>query len=82
MICGFAAIVALKEEIMQCNKSNDKTVLKEFIPYKKGCYEVETDKESEDKKNWMSSVQLWNHCETHNSKFNSKEKNLVEINKV
>ncbi|KAL1831587.1 hypothetical protein ACET3Z_001238 [Daucus carota] len=67
--------------LLLCKKSNNKTVLKEFIPLKKGCYEVETDKESGDKKNWMSSVQLWNHSETHNSKFNSKEKNLVEINK-
>lgn len=82
----FPAIVALKEEVMQYKKTNVKPVLEEFIPLKKSCYEVEDrvemDKESEDKKNWMSSVQLWNYSDNHNSEFNSKQKQLVEINKV
>lgn len=82
----FAAIVALKEELMQCKKTNVKPVLEEFIPLKKSCYEVgnkvEMDKESEDKKNWMSSVQLWNHSDSHISEINSKQKKVVEISKV
>lgn len=79
------AIVALKEELMQCKKTNVKPVLEEFIPLKKSCYEVgnkvEMDKESEDKKNWMSSVQLWNHSDSHISEINSKQKKVVEISK-
>lgn len=79
------AIVALKEEVMQCKKTNVKPLLEEFIPLKKSCYEVEDkvelDKESEDKKNWMSSVQLWNHSDNHDSEVNSKQKKVVEISK-
>lgn len=71
---------------MQCKKTNVKPVPEEFLPLKKSCYEVEEkveiDKESEDKKNWMSSVQLWNHSDNQNFECNVKQKKLVEINKV
>lgn len=71
---------------MQCKKTNVEPVLEEFIPLKKSCHEVEDkaeiDKESEDKKNWLSSVQLWNHSDNHNSEVNLKQKEVVEISKV
>lgn len=71
---------------MQCKKTNVEPVLEEFIPLKKSCYEVhdkvETDKDGEDKKNWMSSVQLWNVSDNHNSEVNLKQKKVVEISKV
>ncbi|GMI78805.1 HRS1 HOMOLOG6 [Hibiscus trionum] len=72
------AIVALKEESVQCMSRNVEPVLEEFIPLKnkKETNQSEEDgalitkrKEKEsnnnncnsnDKKNWMSSVQLWN----------------------
>lgn len=64
----FLAILALKEESAsaQCAAPNAKPVLEEFIPLKKDCEEHEelnnnkNEKDSRDKKNWMSSVQLWN----------------------
>ncbi|KAL6568091.1 hypothetical protein OROHE_003775 [Orobanche hederae] len=69
-------------KVMQCKETNGKPVLEECIPLQKSCYQVEIDKESEDKKDWMSSVQLWNHPETQNLEFSPKENKLVEINKV
>ncbi|KAH6825931.1 hypothetical protein C2S53_001368 [Perilla frutescens var. hirtella] len=63
------AIVAAQEELAECKKLNSEPVLEEFIPLKKICTdekddEVEDSKEkdisSREKKNWMSSVQLWN----------------------
>ncbi|XP_031284632.1 transcription factor HHO6-like [Pistacia vera] len=65
------AIVALKEELMQCISSkNVQPVLEEFIPLKKSSSEdedeeipavkKEKDSSKDNKKNWMSSVQLWN----------------------
>lgn len=62
-----AAIQALKEDAMQCAKPNVQPVLEEFIPLKKDCDKNtgepnnhKKEKDSRDKKNWMSSVQLWN----------------------
>ncbi|CAK7339407.1 unnamed protein product [Dovyalis caffra] len=43
------AIVRLKEEAMQCQESNDLAPLK-----------GNSNEDGNDKKNWMSSVQLWN----------------------
>lgn len=40
---------------MQCKKMEDRPVIEEFIPLK-GNLE---GKENSDKKNWMSSAQLW-----------------------
>ncbi|XP_065857435.1 transcription factor HRS1-like isoform X2 [Euphorbia lathyris] len=64
------AIQCLKAESMKCAASNIQPVLEEFIPLKINCRddddEDQTDvhskkeKDSRDKKNWMSSVQLWN----------------------
>ncbi|XP_015874298.3 transcription factor HHO6 [Ziziphus jujuba] len=60
------AILTLKEELTQCAVPNAEPVLEEFIPLKKDCDENEEqnndnkEKDCKDKKNWMSSVQLWN----------------------
>ncbi|GJV47700.1 homeodomain-like protein [Tanacetum coccineum] len=69
------AIVALKEEVMVLRKSvklqNSGPVLEEFIPIKKRCDEDEEvdliRKENGDKKNWLSSTQLWNTDENSSS---------------
>ncbi|KAJ6896488.1 hypothetical protein NC651_022632 [Populus alba x Populus x berolinensis] len=68
------AIQVLREELMQRGASkNQPPVLEEFIPLKKkndddhendGLIE---EKDSKDKKNWMSSVQLWNADDHHPS---------------
>ncbi|GMI88213.1 hypothetical protein HRI_002490600 [Hibiscus trionum] len=72
------AVVALKEESMQCIARNVDPVLEEFIPLKNKKENVQSEEEGslittkkeqdsnkncsnyKDKKNWMSSVQLWN----------------------
>ncbi|KAK9048084.1 hypothetical protein SSX86_032953 [Deinandra increscens subsp. villosa] len=66
------AIIALKEEAMVFKKtSNAEPVLEEFIPLKKTCEDDNDDDDAEvdvireekgggDKKNWLSSTQLWN----------------------
>ncbi|XP_019166422.1 PREDICTED: myb family transcription factor EFM-like isoform X2 [Ipomoea nil] len=74
------AIVALKEESVQCRKSKVEPVLEEFIPLKKSCdgggdrVEIRKDKDSREKMNWMSSAQLW-HGENHSpsSEFTNKK---------
>ncbi|XP_071736780.1 transcription factor HHO5-like [Rutidosis leptorrhynchoides] len=55
------AIVTLKEELMVCKNSNNQP-LKEFLPIKKP-YDNDDDddpKDESDKKNWLTSTQLWN----------------------
>ncbi|KAI3815185.1 hypothetical protein L1987_14844 [Smallanthus sonchifolius] len=65
------AIIALKEEAMVFKKSsNVEPVLEEFMPLKKTCDEdedaevdgdvIREEKGGGDKKNWLSSTQLWN----------------------
>ncbi|KAF7840872.1 myb family transcription factor EFM [Senna tora] len=57
------AILVLKEESAKFRTPNSQPVLEEFIPLRKECdqkEENEKEKECRDKKNWMSSVQLWN----------------------
>ncbi|KAI3716072.1 hypothetical protein L6452_23134 [Arctium lappa] len=61
------AIIVLKEESMVLKKSsNAQPVLEEFIPLKKTCDEdgqlemITEEKGAGDKKNWLSSTQLWN----------------------
>ncbi|GLU02993.1 hypothetical protein SLE2022_202170 [Rubroshorea leprosula] len=67
------AILVLKEESIQCAAKNVQPVLEEFIPLKKredgdeegSSITTRNEKDStifnnKDKKNWMSSVQLWN----------------------
>uniref|UniRef100_A0A5B7C5K9 HHO5-like N-terminal domain-containing protein n=1 Tax=Davidia involucrata TaxID=16924 RepID=A0A5B7C5K9_DAVIN len=56
------AIMRLKEEKMQCRESEVRPVMEEFIPSKGNSDEDEGAKMSSDfsdKKNWMSSAQLW-----------------------
>ncbi|KAJ6707786.1 TRANSCRIPTION FACTOR HHO6 [Salix viminalis] len=62
------AIQVVREGLMQCGTSrNQRPVLEEFIPLKKKIEDRGDDhendlvkeKDSKDKKNWMSSVQLW-----------------------
>lgn len=82
MLCVFAAISVLKES-MQCSVPNEvQPVLEEFIPLKKDCDQNEENKKEKDykdKKNWMSSVQLWNSedysstdCTKSNPKLDTK----------
>lgn len=86
------AIVALKEELNQCKRRNVEPVFEEFMPLKKSCDEAEKDektrmeKESKEKKSWMSSVQLWNNTGDQNKQdadLNSSRKpnSVVEIAK-
>lgn len=81
------AIATIKDEIMQCKKSNSsKPVLEEFIPLKINSPterddKIEVAKENEiinskEKMSWMSSVQLWNsddHLHTDNNKKRKEE---------
>ncbi|POO03062.1 GARP transcription factor [Trema orientale] len=74
------AILALKEESAQCGALNAQPVLEEFIPLKKDCEEHEeitknnkNEKDSRDKKNWMSSVQLWNTDDFPTSDITTKD---------
>lgn len=88
-----AAIMALKEELY---KSNVKPVLEEFIPLKKNSDDDDNDDDEDedrggtrkedciDKKNWMSSVQLWNASDNPSSKtdFTSRTSSKSDIKKV
>ncbi|KAJ7967421.1 myb family transcription factor EFM-like [Quillaja saponaria] len=80
------AILVLKEESVQCRRPKAQPVLEEFIPLKKECDQNEEhkkEKDCRDKKNWMSSVQLWNTDDypTTNHTDESKHKSKVEIKK-
>ncbi|CAK9179713.1 unnamed protein product [Ilex paraguariensis] len=82
------AILTLKEEKLQCRKANVKPVLEEFIPLKKTCdedekCEVMKEKDSRDKRNWLSSVQLWNNDHHPNINFNytQAQNSTIEIKK-
>lgn len=63
-----AAIVALKEEAVQCRRSKMEVepVLEEFIPLKKNSddgddkIEARRERDRREKVDWMNSVQLWN----------------------
>ncbi|KAA8536163.1 hypothetical protein F0562_028641 [Nyssa sinensis] len=73
------AIVTLKEESTHCMTTNAEPVLEEFIPIKKSCDEDEKsdagkEKDSRDKMNWMSSVQLWNSDDYTNIDLKSERK--------
>lgn len=86
------AIAALKEEQNQCRRRNVEPVFEEFIPLKKSYDEAEKEektrmeKESKEKKNWMSSVQLWNNTDDQNKQVHDldssrKLNSVVEIAK-
>lgn len=82
------AIITLKEESMVLKKSsNAEPVLEEFIPLKNTCDEdakledTMKEKGGGDKKNWLSSTQLWNNPntnQTQNPKPNSLTKKRAD----
>lgn len=81
------AIIALKEELMALKKSsNAEPVLEEFIPLKKTCDEDaevkmnSKEKGAGDKKNWLSSTQLWN-TNDNNQIQNRKSNSTDQITK-
>lgn len=64
------AIIALKVELSECQKSKAEPVLEEFIPLKKSSngddddgggdkLQIRKDRDSREKKDWMSSAVLW-----------------------
>ncbi|KAI9127529.1 hypothetical protein K1719_000522 [Acacia pycnantha] len=67
------AILTLREESAKLRTPISLPVLEEFIPLAKKCDQKKDDKKEKeciDKKNWMSSVQLWNtdnHPTTNNA---------------
>lgn len=72
------AIVVLKEESVHCEASDKEPVLEEFIPLKhissdEDNREDRREKDWRDKKNWMSSVQLWH---TSNNFLHSTDNNF------
>ncbi|KAK7310393.1 hypothetical protein RJT34_07873 [Clitoria ternatea] len=82
------AISALKMESAKCRAHKSESVLEEFIPLKKEydhMEEIEKENERRDnKKNWMSSVQLWNthnninhNCDKKQNKNNEEERDGV-----
>ncbi|KAI3755531.1 hypothetical protein L1987_55334 [Smallanthus sonchifolius] len=83
MILMNDAIAVLKEELMVFKKPVSQPVLEEFIPLKavkKSCDEdrkVESDRD--DKRDWLSSTQLWGTDENHVQKVGVqfKEERLV-----
>ncbi|KAA0046009.1 myb family transcription factor EFM-like [Cucumis melo var. makuwa] len=73
------AILAVKDEKMQCAVLKTKPVLEEFIPLKKEQEEDDDDdskkgNDCRDQKNWMSSVQLWNSDDNHHSNYKLETK--------
>ncbi|KAF7810923.1 myb family transcription factor EFM-like [Senna tora] len=66
------AILTLKEESAKFRTPISQPVLEEFIPLKKECDQKEEGKREKEcrdnKKNWMSSVQLWNTNSAHEEK--------------
>ncbi|XP_020232871.1 transcription factor HHO6 [Cajanus cajan] len=75
------AISALKGESAKCREQRTEPVLEEFIPLKKRCdqmEEIEKEKECRDKRNWMSSFQLWNSNDNNN---NNNNKNAYDCDK-
>ncbi|XP_054788078.1 transcription factor HHO5-like isoform X2 [Prosopis cineraria] len=57
------AILTLKEESAKLRMPTSRPVLEEFIPLTRECDQKKDNKKENgcrDKKNWMSSVQLWN----------------------
>jgi len=90
-----AAILVLKEELEKCRSKNCVPVLEEFIPLKKEIDQSEENNDndrdknndnecSKDKKNWMSSVQLWNNNTTtsNNNVSDHHKHNNHNLNKL
>ncbi|XP_022775217.1 transcription factor HHO5-like [Durio zibethinus] len=75
-------IERLKEEEMQCMEMDDGSVTEELmLPLKKNAEEngrVNMENDGGDKKNWMSSVQLWN-SNFNNVDHNKKPNRVPEL---
>lgn len=93
LFCFFAAILVLKEELEKCRSKNSVPVFEEFIPLKKEIDQSEENKNndrdknnnnecSKDKKNWMSSVQLWNNNTTTSNNNVSDHHHKHNLNKL
>ncbi|CAJ1939386.1 unnamed protein product [Sphenostylis stenocarpa] len=73
------AISVLKAESHKCRPRDSPPVLEEFIPLKKELDQDEKnddhdkDNECRDKRNWLSSVQLWNNTTTNNNASGGKQ---------
>ncbi|WVZ24767.1 hypothetical protein V8G54_003311, partial [Vigna mungo] len=85
------AISLLKTESQKCRPRDSSPVLEEFIPLKKeydrnegnNSNDNDMDNECRDKKNWLSSVQLWNNSTTNNNASDRKHQQLHSLeNKV
>ncbi|XP_022853651.1 transcription factor HHO5-like isoform X2 [Olea europaea var. sylvestris] len=69
------AIEKLKEEELQLKGEEVRPVMEQFIPLKRDSNEIGRDKRSGDfseKKNWMSSAQLWSTPVLYENNFDSK----------
>ncbi|KAL4375866.1 hypothetical protein GQ457_02G014690 [Hibiscus cannabinus] len=75
-------IERLKEEEMQCRKMDDGLVTEELmLPLERNSEEsgrVDKEKDGGDKKNWMSSVQLWN-SDSDNVDHRKKSNKVPEL---
>lgn len=79
----------MREELYKSNvKPVLKPVLEEFIPLKKNCYDDDEEEEDRgrtrkedciDKKNWLSSAQLWNSSDNTSSKSEMTKVLLYEM---
>ncbi|XVF17733.1 hypothetical protein REPUB_Repub10bG0149100 [Reevesia pubescens] len=76
-------IERLKEEEMQCKEMDDGSVTEELmLPLKRNTEEngrVNMENDGGDKKNWMSSVQLWNSNFNNNVDYNKKSNTVPEL---
>lgn len=83
----------MKEEATNRVAPNAQPVLEEFIPLKKkDCEENheqpnnnninKNEKDSRDKKNWMSSVQLWNTDDLPSSDLKQNSKTQTKVHKT
>ncbi|TKY59128.1 hypothetical protein E2542_SST16205 [Spatholobus suberectus] len=76
------AISVLKAESQKCRPRDSPPVFEEFIPLKKERDHSEEnnikDNECRDKRNWMSSVQLWNNTTTNNNACDRKQLHKLE----
>jgi len=84
------AISLLKTESQKCRPRDCPPVLEEFIPLKKERDQNEgnnynhndMDNECRDKKNWLSSVQLWNNSTTNNNASDRKQHHQQQLHKL
>lgn len=64
-----SAISRLKDEKLKCSGTQDPLVSEEFVPLKTNSGGNGYENESSEKKNWMSSAQLWSTQKTKSVKF-------------